>query len=96
MKLIAPAMAGGGLVWVITIRQRIRQARNAVSKEEFETVSVIVKSSMQQLQEMAAMISDIQKDRIRLETELQKCNAAARHYQQEAQRWKDLAKPPQT
>jgi hypothetical protein len=49
-------MAGGGAVWLITIRQRIRQANNAVSKEEFETVSIIVKTSMQQLQEMAAMI----------------------------------------
>lgn len=93
-KLITPALAGGGLVWLVTFRQRIRQARNAVSKEEFDTVSSIVRQSTNHIQEMAAMISEIQQIRIKLEADLQKCNAAAQHFKTDAERWKNLAQTP--
>lgn len=91
IKIIAPALIGGGLWHAVMFRIRKKSEENRVAKEEFDSVAEIVEKATNKLSAMADQIGKIQQEKIILEAELSKVNSVARQYQAEAERWKAIA-----
>jgi hypothetical protein len=66
IQTITTAIAGGGLSWALFFRQKIRKERNAYDKEEYTTVSEVVKQGMQDLRELSNRISELERDKVEI------------------------------
>ncbi len=72
IQYLAPALAGGGLMWVIQFRLRIRREGNKLLEDDFNAVAAIVEKSTEQISRLHDKISEIEQQKSDIEAEIRK------------------------
>ena len=70
LKMLAAAISGGGLLWLFNLRARIRRSGNEISEADFNTVSKVVKSAMDDLATLADRIGVLEQEKAKILAEI--------------------------
>ena len=66
LQILASAIGGSGISWVLFFKKKLRKERNAYDKEGYVTVSDVVKQGMNDLRELSNRISELERDKVEI------------------------------
>jgi TolA-binding protein len=66
LQILASAIGGSGISWVLFFQKKLRKERNAYDKDEYITVSDVVKQGMNDLRELSNRISELERDKVEI------------------------------
>ena len=69
-KMALPALFGGGAVWFLNPKSKIRRTRNDINEQDFDTVSKVVKAASEDLRALSERVGELEKEKIRILEEL--------------------------
>lgn len=72
IQYLAPAMAGGGLMWVVQFRLRVRREGNKLLQDDFNAVLDIVQKSTEQISRLHDKIAQIEEQKSQIEEEVRR------------------------
>lgn len=75
VKMALPAAAGGGLIWLFTLRARIRRGRNETYEADFTSVSKVVRQAMDDLNELSQRVGELEVEKAKLMQEFGRLRA---------------------
>lgn len=64
LKLLASALAGGGILWMFNFRRRVRHQGNELDGADFDLVSKTVKQAMADLANLSERIGQLEKEKV--------------------------------
>lgn len=79
LKMLASALAGGGVMWFFNFRLRVRRQGNELQGEDFDLVSKTVKQAMKDLAELSERIGELEKEKVAIMEELGKLRKENKH-----------------
>lgn len=79
LKMIASALAGGGVMWAFNFRRRIRRQGNELEGADFDLVSNTVKRAMKDLAELSERIGELEKEKVAIMEELSTLRKQNKH-----------------
>jgi Arc/MetJ-type ribon-helix-helix transcriptional regulator len=66
LQMLGSALVGGGLWRVLFLRKQYDKQRNTYDKDEYTTVSEVVKQGMNDLRELSNRISELERDKVEI------------------------------
>ena len=70
LKTAATAALGGGGVWWFNFRAKMRRNENEINEADFNTVSKVVKSAIEDLRALAARIGELEQEKMKIMEEI--------------------------